>query len=96
MSFIILILIIIMLYASLTKYGNLQKVLFMSILMICMTSAFLIYGFNVFKTEDAFVILNTEMNRTVFIYACIIWFAADLIVILKIIRNYRKYIEVNS
>jgi hypothetical protein len=96
MSFIILILIIILLYASLSKYSNLYKVIFMITLVTVMTSAFLIYGLGIFEKRDVLVILNTEMNRTTFFYACIIWFAADLLVIVKIIKNYRKYIEVNS
>ena len=96
MSFIILILIIILLYATLTKYGSIYKVLFMTALVISMTAAFFIYGMDVFGKSDTFVILNTEMNRTVFIHACIIWSAADLLVIFKIIKNYRKYIAVNS
>jgi len=96
MSFIILILIIILLYATLTKYGSIYKVLFMTALVISMTAAFLIYGMNVFGKSDTLIILNTEMNRTVFIHACIIWSAADLFVILKIFKNYRKYTVVNS
>ncbi|HNX24051.1 MAG TPA: hypothetical protein PKG60_08360 [Spirochaetota bacterium] len=96
MSFIILILIIILLYAVLTKYSSMHKVILMTVFVLSMTTAFLIYGINVFKGSDTFVLLNTEMNLTVFVYACIIWFAADILVIFKIVKNYRKYIEVNS
>ncbi len=96
MSFIILFLIIILLYATLSKYGSIYKVIFMTLLTVGMTSAFLIYGIVVFRSSDVFIILNTEMNRTIFTHACIIWYAADLLVVLKIIKNHRKYKEVNS
>ena len=96
MSFIILFLIIIMLYASLSTYKSIYKVIFMTVFLSGMTSAFLMYGLKVFKTGDIFVILNTEMNMTIFIHACVIWVAADLIVFLKIIKNYRQYVEVNA
>jgi hypothetical protein len=52
MSFIILILIIIMLYASLTKYWTLQKVLLMSILMICMTTAYFLFMDLMFSRQE--------------------------------------------
>jgi hypothetical protein len=65
-------------------------------LVTSLTSAFLIYGLGIFGKSDVFVILNTEMNRTTFFHVCIIWFAADLLVIVKIIKNYKKYIAVNS
>ncbi len=96
MSFIILLLIIVMLYASLTKYGSIYKILFMITVITSMTTAFFIYGIMVFDKSDLFEILNTGMNMTTFIYVCIIWFAADIIVIFKIIKNYRKYLDVNS
>jgi len=96
MSFIILILIIIMLYASLTRYGNIAKVMLITVLISGMTVAFLIYGIHIFGRGNSFVILNTEMNRTVFIHACLVWFAADLLVFFKILKNYRRYKEVNS
>ncbi|PKL17357.1 MAG: hypothetical protein CVV49_11530 [Spirochaetae bacterium HGW-Spirochaetae-5] len=96
MSFIILLLIIILLYATLTKYSGINKVIFMTAIITGMTAAFAIYGLTVFKTADSWIILNTQMNRATFIHACIIWSAADLIVIFKMIKNYRYYIEVNS
>lgn len=96
MSFIILLLIIILLYATLTKYGSIYKVLFMTAVITAMTAAFTIYGLGIFDTAESWVILNTQMNRATFIHACIIWSAADLIVIFKMIKNYRYYIEVNS
>ncbi len=96
MSFIILILIIILLYATLTKYSSIYKVMFMALLVAGMTSLFLIYGITVFKSNDSFVILNTSMNKITFIHACIIWYAVDIIVFWKILKNHRKYKEVNS
>ena len=96
MSLIILILIIILLYASLTKYGSIYKVLLMTVIVAGMTSVFLVYGIGIFRKGDIFILLDTRMNKTVFIHACIIWFAADILVIYKIITNYRKYIEVNA
>lgn len=96
MSFIILLLIIILLYATLTKYSGINKVIFMTAVITGMTAAFATYGFSVFETADSWVILNTQMNRATFIHAVIIWSAADIIVIFKMIKNYRYYIEVNS
>jgi len=96
MSFIILILIIILLYASLSKYGSIYKVLLMTAVVSGMTAAFFIYGIGIFRESDIFVILDTQMNITAFVHACIIWFTADIIVIYKIIKNYRKYIEINA
>lgn len=96
MSFIILLLIFIMLYASLTKYGSLYKLLFMTFLTAGMTTSFLLFGLKVFKTNEIFVILNTEMSMTTFIHTCIIWYAADIIVFIKMLKNHRSYLEVNS
>jgi len=85
-----------MLYASFAKYGSIYKVLFMTTLLTGMTSAFLVYGITVLGKSEVFVILNTEMNLTTFIHACVIWFIADMLVIYKISKNYRRYINVNS
>jgi hypothetical protein len=70
--------------------------MFMTVFITGMTAAFTIYGLSVFNTTDSWVILNTSMNKTTFIHACIVWFAADIIVIVKMVKNYRYYIEVNS
>ncbi len=96
MSFIILILIIILLYATLTKYPGIYKVIVMTALVTGMTAAFAIYGLTVFNTADSWVILNTQINKVTFIHACIVWSVADIIVIFKMIKNYRYYVEVNS
>jgi len=96
MSFIILILIIILLYISLSRYSSIYKVLFMAAVVTSMTTAFLFYGMQIFRENEIFTILNTEMNMTVFIHACLIWFAADILVIFKIVKNLKKYNEVNS
>ena len=96
MSFIILILIIVLLYASLSGYGSIFKVLFMAALITGITSAFIFFGIQVFRKSNIFVILNTQMDLRTFIHACAIWIAADLLVFFKIIKNYRVYIAVNS
>jgi len=96
MSFIILLLIIILLYATLTKYSSRYKILLMTTVITAMTAAFMVYGLGVFDSTESWVILNTEINKITFIYACIVWFAADIVVIFKMIKNYRYYIKVNS
>jgi len=96
MSFIILTLIIILLYAVLSKYSSIYKVIFMTAIVCGMTSAFLFYGIRTFGKGTVFVILNTEMNMTTFVYACVIWSAADILVIIKMVKNFRNYVEVNS
>ncbi len=96
MSFIILLLIVILIYATLSTYGSVIKVVFMSLLVTGMTVGFLLYGLHELTSVGTFSILNTKMNMTVFIHACIVWFAADIIVLYKIVTNYRFYIEVNT
>lgn len=96
MSLIILFLIIILLYASLSTYGNIFKVLLMTIAIFGMTSTFLVYGLDVFSRGDIFAILDTRMNKTLFVHACAIWFAADMLVLYRIIKSYMKYLEVNA
>ncbi|MCL2154555.1 MAG: hypothetical protein FWH53_02700 [Leptospirales bacterium] len=96
MSLVILCLIIILIYASLTKYGNLFKTISMIVIVLGMTLAFLFYGLNVLNRGDLIAILDTNMNMKLFIHVCVVWFCADIIVIIKIIRNYKKYLEVNS
>lgn len=96
MSFIILILIILLLYASLSKYSNIFKVLLMGLLISGMTSAFIVYGIHIFRITNVFYILNTDLDLPTFINACAIWIAADIIVFFKIIKNYRIYVAVNS
>lgn len=95
MSLIILILIIILLYASLSTYNSIYKVLLMTAIVSGITAAFIVYGIGIFRKGDIFAILDTQMNKTVFIHACVIWFIADIIVIYKIVKNYRYYLEIN-
>lgn len=96
MSLIILFLIIIMLYATLSKYGSVSKVIVMSIFIFGLTLAFLLYGIRQLALHEIFQVLNTQMNLTVFIHACTVWFIADIIVLYKIVTNYRFYVEINS
>ena len=96
MSLIILGLIIILIYAALTKYSNLFKTISMIVIVLSMTLAFLFYGLSVLNKGDLIAILDTNMNMRLFIHVCVVWFGADIIVIIKIIRNYRRYLEVNS
>ncbi len=96
MSLIILILIIILLYATLSTYQSIFKVLLMTAIVSGMTAVFIIYGISIFRNSDIFAILDTQMNKTVFIHACAAWTAADLLVIYKIIKNYRHYVAVNA
>jgi hypothetical protein len=95
MSFVILGLIIFLIYATLTKYSNLFKVIFMSVIVLGITFAFLFYGLYFFGESDIIVIVRTKLNMKYFIHVCAIWFCADILVIIKIIMNYRKYLEVN-
>ena len=95
MSFVILCLIIILLYATLSTYTGLLKTVSMILIVLGMTLAFLFYGLHVLSSEDMISILDTNMNMKLFIHVCIVWFCADIIVIIKIIRNYKRYLEVN-
>jgi len=96
MSFVILGLIIFLLYATLAKYGSLFKTISMIVIVLGMTSAFLFYGLHFFSDSDIIVIVRTELNMKYFVHVCAIWFCADILVIIKIIMNYRRYLEVNS
>lgn len=96
MSFIILVLIIILLYALLTKYSSMHKVLFMILLVSGMTFSFLVFGLSMFSRNSIISILDTEMDMMVFIHVCIVWFAADALVIYRILKQYHKYLDVNS
>lgn len=96
MSFIILILIIFLIYACLTKYDSMLKVAAMISLIIGMTVVFLIYGMYMFSSADVFSIAGTDINLVSFIHVCIVWAGADIICAAKIIRNYRYYLEVNG
>ena len=96
MSFVILLLIIFLIYACLTKYGSIAKVIIMSALIFGMTAAFLINGINSLKVSDSFSIVGTEINLIFFVHVCIVWFGADIICAFKIIKNYRYYLEVNG
>jgi hypothetical protein len=96
MSFVILGLIIILLYATLSKYNSLFKTMFMIGIVLGLTLAFLFYGLHVLSEGDIIDLLDTKLNMKVFIHVCVVWFCADIIVIVKIIMNYRKYLEVNS
>jgi glycerol-3-phosphate acyltransferase PlsY len=96
MSFVILGLIIFLLYATLSRYGSLFKTIFMIIIVLSMTLAFLFYGLHFFSGSDIIVIVKTELNMKYFVHVCGIWFCADILVIIKIIMNYRRYLEVNS
>jgi len=94
MSLVILCLIIILIYAALTKYSNLFKTISMIVIVLGMTLSFLFYGLNVLNRGELIAILDTNMNMKLFIHVCVVWFCADIIVIIKIIRNYKKYLEV--
>jgi glycerol-3-phosphate acyltransferase PlsY len=96
MSFVILGLIIFLLYATLSKYSSLFKTIFMIVIVLGITFAFPFYGLHFFSGSDVIVIVKTELNMNYFIHVCAIWFCADILVIIKIIKNYRKYLEVNS
>lgn len=96
MSFVILLLIFFLIYASLSKYDSLLRVIYMSTIVFALTGAFIFYGIIKFKAAEVFSILDTTINMTVFIHVCVAWLVADLIVLSKIIKNYRTYIEVNS
>ncbi|MCL1865507.1 MAG: hypothetical protein FWF73_06830 [Spirochaetes bacterium] len=96
MSFVILGLIIFLLYATLSKYGSLFKTLSMIVIVLGMTFAFLFYGLHFFSESDIIVIVKTELNMKYFMHVCGIWFCADILVIVKIIGNYKRYLEVNS
>ena len=96
MSFVILGLIIFLLYATLSRYSSLFKTISMIIIVPSMTLAFLFYGLHFFSESDIIVIVKTELNMKYFAHVCGIWFCADILVIIKIIMNYRRYLEVNS
>jgi hypothetical protein len=96
MSFIILAVIIVLLYATFAKYGSVLKAFSVSLFITGLTLAFMLYGLTVFENNSVFTLLNTEMNMAVFVHACIVWFIADILVIYKIARNYRLYLSVNA
>lgn len=96
MSFIILLLIIFLIYACLTKYGSVVKVAFMLTLIFGMSAAFLAYGIVMFGRTDVFPIAGTEINLISFIHVSVVWFGADIICAFRIIKNYRYYLEVNG
>ena len=95
MSFVILALIIFLLYACLTTYGSLLKVIAISAVIYAMTAGFLFYGIRELGRGDVFSVVGTEINLTYFIHVCVVWFAADVVCTVKIIKNYRYYLEVN-
>ena len=96
MSFVILGLIIFLLYATLSKYSSLFKTLIMIFIVLGMTIAFFFYGLYFFDENDIIVIVKTELNMKYFIHVCAAWLFADIIVIIRIIKNYRRYLEVNQ
>ena len=96
MSFVILALIIFLIYACLTKYGNMGKVALISAVICGMTAGFIYYGLKSLASSDVFTVVGTEINSVFFIHVCAVWIAADLICIYKIIKNYRYYLEINS
>ncbi len=96
MSFIILILIIFLIYACLTKYPSMAKVIFINAVIFGMTAAFLVYGIVMFRASEVFSIVGTEINMVSFIHVCIVWFGADVICAFRIMKNRRYYLEVNS
>ena len=96
MSFVILALIIFLLYACLTKYGSLYKVLLISAVIYGMTAGFIFYGVGSLGKSETFSVVGTEINFIYFFHVCAVWFAADIICTYKIIKNYRYYLEVNS
>jgi len=96
MSFAILILIFFLLYATLSKYDSLLRVVYMTMVVFALTFAFIAYGIFKLQYSESFSLLDTNINLIAFLHISAAWLLADLIVLSKIIKNYRTYVEVNS
>ena len=96
MSFAILILIFFLLYATLSKYDSLLRVIYMTMVVFALTFAFIAYGIFKLQYSESFSLLDTNINLIAFLHISAVWLLADLIVLSKIIKNYRTYVEVNS
>ncbi len=95
MSFAIFALIFLLVFLALAKYRGVLSVAGAFVLIYGLTTMFLFYGLSSFGSGDSFLLMGTDISRMSFYHLTGAWYAGNLVTSLLIIRNYRRYLEVN-
>ena len=95
MTILILLLVAFFIFAIMKKYRNVYSVGAVILLLLGITSAVLIWGEIIFKNSDNLVFFNSKITKKEFFVLLLVWYAADIVSSVIIIRNYIEYRKIN-
>lgn len=95
MSFIILLLIAVLITLSFLKYRKIYSVLISALVILGLTTGALFYGLNELNQNSSWILFGKKITWSNYINLIIVWYSADILCSVIIIRNYFEYKKIN-